>query len=527
MTHSREEIASVAMQPSGLEWRTITMIFVLTWLFFSFFTFRVIPPGDPAQNLYHVLTQDLGPRPTFISYTIMGILFTSVFAALGLPVDVGLNCMSAVFGALGAACGYVIALTLVRDRRIALTAVIIMVLSGVYWYQAEIGDVYMTSYALGLLAMAGFLRGRYLFAGGSYAVALLAYPVAALVVPFFLWVAYRERIGMRNFLRFVFAGAAIYLPVILITFQEYFFGRMGIMPTLFVEPVATEGRLELDLLRTVNHFGYIYALSFNVMLLLVAYGFIDTFFRHRAVWSVAMSAALGPMLFGFLNQGTDLADPYFFASIFFLSILASLSLWHLFSRLFASRTLQALAIAGGVLIYGGLSYAWVVEPLRHDVVALKQAFLKLERELPADAVLLSSWGISLTYNLYTRPFIYDQPYPEVMRTGRCHNIERTMAQQIEAWLAERSQLYLLDGIFWQSPLKDTVKQLLPQRTYQRLSGTGSLTEAVLSLDKQVRFVKMNTFPSGLLVLYQVLPPPGGRRDALPKTKQGRIGDSDA
>ena len=519
MRRSSEDILSVTVQPSGLEWRTVTMIFVLALLFFSLFTFRVMPPGDPAQNLYHVLTQELGPRPTFIGYTIVGILFTSVFSALGLPVDVGLNFMSAVFGALGAACSYVIAHTLVRDRHIALTAVSIMVLSGVYWYQAEIGDVYMTSYALSLLAIACFLRGRYVFAGGSYAVSLLAYPVAALVVPFFFWVAYRKRIGSRNFLRFVCAGVAIYLPVILITFQEYFFGRMGIMPTLFVEPVVSDGRLEVDLLRAVNRFGYIYALSFNVVLLVVAYGLIDTFFRFRAVWSVAMSASLGPMIFGFLNAGTDLADPYFFASILFLSLLASLSLWRLFSQLPVSRRLQTLVVTGCLLIYGGLSYALVVGPRQHDIAALKQAFLKLERELPTDAVLLSSWGISLHYNLYTRPFIYDQPYPDVMRTGRCHNIERTMARQIETWLADGSPFYLLDGIFWKSPLKETVQKLLPLRTFRRLSGTGSITDAMRSFNNRVSFVRMDTFTTGPLVLYQVLPPQADSQEAVPAHQQ--------
>jgi hypothetical protein len=514
MPHKNENTLAVTVEPLGCEWRIAAVIFVLSLLFFALFTFRVLPPGDPAQSLYHVLTQDLRPRPTFIGYTIMGIFFTSAFSALGLPVDFGLNFMSAVFGALGAACGYLIAFTLVRDRRIALSAMLIMILSGVYWYEAEIGDLYMLSYSLSLLAMACFLGGRYLYAGWSYAVSLLTYPPMVLVVPFFLWVAYRERIGLRNFLWFACAGASIYVPVVLVTFQEYFFGRMGIMPTLLVEPVAAEGRLEVDLLRTVNRFGYIYALSFNLALLLVAYGLIDAFFRHRAVWAVAMAGALGPMLFGFLNQGTDLTDPYFFGSMLFLSILASLSLWHLLSRLVASRTLQVLVLTVCLVLYGSLSYALVVAPRRHDIVAMKQAFLTLERELPTDAVLLSTWGISLAYNLYTRPFISDQPYPGVMWTGRCHNIERTTAQHIKAWLSERSQFYVLDGIFWYSPLKETVGKLLPQRVFERLSGTGSLTKVVQSRHNRVGFVKLDTLTTGPLVLYQVLPLQADGQDAL-------------
>lgn len=514
MIRRNEEISPVTAQSLGREWRIATMLFVLTLLFFSLFTFRVMPPGDPAQTLYHVLTQDLRPRPTFIGYTIIGIFFTSIFSALGRAVDFGLNFMSAVFGALGAVCGYLIALDLVRDRRIAFTAAIVMALSGVYWYQAEIGDLYMASYSLSLLAMACFLRGCYLLAGGSYAAAALVYPNAVWVVPFFLWVAYREQIGIRNFFLFVFAGAIIYLPVVLINFNEYFFGRMGILLSLFSEPVVSEGRLENDMIRTVIQFVYLYAQSFNFLLLFVAYGLIDTFFRYRAVWLTAMSASIGPMLFGFLNQGTDIEDPYFFSSILFLSILASLSLWHLLSRLFAPAILRSLIVTISLLIYGWLSYALVVGPRRDDTVTMKQAFLKLERELPADAVLLSSWGISLTYNLYTRPFIYNQPYPDSMWTGRCQNIYRIRAKQIEEWLADRRRVYLLDGIFWKTPLKETVGKILPERLFQRLSGTKSLTKKVLSLNDRVGFVKMDAVTTGPVVLYEVLRLQGGSKDAL-------------
>jgi hypothetical protein len=528
MTRRGDGGLSVAAPPDASQGRMAALIFVLTLLFFSFFTFQAIPPADPAQNLYQILTRDLGPRPVYIAYTMLGILFTSAFSALGLPVDVGLNFMSAVFGALGAACAYVLALTLVRDRRIALTAVAITVFSGMYWYQAEIGDFYVTYNALSLLAMVCFVKGRYLYAGGTYAVALLVDPLAALVVPFFLWVAFRERIGSHNFLRFVGASAVIYLPVVGLTLQEYFFGRMGIMPALFVEPVLAEGRLHRAWLQTVSHYGYIYVLSFNVLLLLVVYGVIDTFFRHRTVWLVAMSAALGPMIYTFLNHGSELHDAHLLSAVFFLAVLASLSLWHLVSRCLASQTLQALAVSTCLVMYGGLSYGFVIAPIRNDVTAMKQAFLQLERELPAHAVLISSWGTSLHYNLYTRPFSYDETYPEVMWTGRCHNIFYITAPQFKEWLSSRAPIYLLDGVLWQGPLKEMVSDLLPAPVFRRLSGaTPRYQNRLRSFDAQIEFVKMDTFKTKSLVLYQVRPAPGSRPEAVPNNEAAPRGDRDA
>ena len=527
MTRHCTDGLSAAVQPHVSQWYVAALIFVLTLLFFSLFIFQAIPPADPAQNLYQILTRDLGLRPVYIAYNVMGILFTSAFSALGLPVDVGLNFMSAVFGALGAACAYLLALTLVRDRRIALTAVAITIFSGMYWLQAEIGDFYVTYNALTLLAMVCFLRGWYLGAGVSYAIALLVNPLAALVGPFFLWVGYRERIGYRNFLLFAVASLAIYIPVVLLTFEEYFFGRMGIMSVVLNQRYTANQR-GWDLLRTINHYGYINTLSFNFILLFVVYGVIDSFFRHRAVWSVAMSAALGPMLYAFLSHGSEIHDAHQLGAIFFLAILASLSLWHLVSRLFASRTLQALTITVCLVLYGGLSYALIIAPMRDEAVTLKQAFLQLEQGLPADAMLIAPWGIALHYNLYTRPFRYDRPYPEVMWTGRCHNVHYLTAPQFKKWLGSSSQIYLLEGVYWQGPLKEIIRHLLPKTVFHRLSGeTTRHMNALQALNSQIEFVKMDTFKTKSLVLYQVRPAPGGRPDAVPNQERARLGDRDA
>ena len=465
MTSSIADASSVAAPGQTSQWRMATLIFIVTLIFFSAFTFRAIPPADPAQNLYQILTHDLGPRPVYIAYNVLGIGFTSAFAALGWPVDVGLNFMSAVFGALGATCAYLLAVALVSDRRMALTAVALTVLNGMYWYQAEIGDFYVTYTAISLLSMVCFVRKRYLYAGGSYGVALLADPLASLSVPFFLWMTWRERIGLRNFLWFVAAGSIVYLPVVMITFQEYFFGRMGIMPALLVEPVLSEGRFHLDFLRTLNHYVYIQVLSFNVGLLLIVYGVIDTFFRHRSIWMVAMSAALGPMAYAFFNHGSELHDAHAVGAIFFLALLGSLSLWHLCSHFLASQRRQALVVSLCLLIYGGWSYGFVVAPIGKDVVTMKKAFHQLEKELPADAVLLSAWGTTLHYNLYTRPFIDDQKYPDVMWTGRCYSVYRINASQFKEWLHGSAPVYLLDGVLWQGPLKEIVIDLLPPAVF--------------------------------------------------------------
>ena len=406
--------------------------------------YRSLPSGDAAENVYQVQVGDLVHRAPFVGYHALGIAFDRCWGLLGFDTITTLGSMSALFGALFAVFTYRLARNLAFEPFESVLAALVASLSGVVWSFGSFADTYIVHTCLALISQVFFLERRFGWSGICFGLAMLSYPSSvALTLPFYAIAAVWKRYRGRELLAFSVPAFVVYVPPVLILFQEYFWGRMGIFEAannldgLFSESVDTFQ------LRIIARGCYYLVSSLHVAIPFILLGAISAARRRHVLGAFVVSLIPIPLWNHFLQA--SFTDSYLITVYHWLGLLASLGLGRV-SRTIGMRTWKAVVLTSFLLLYGTLSFALWVDPLHRRSDEFKRLVESWESQRTGADRILGEWGVALRYNFYTTG---------TLRQGPCDYQERMDPELIRRALMEPDGIFVIE----ESPLTTPLKRL--------------------------------------------------------------------
>ncbi|MFT3925178.1 MAG: hypothetical protein QM778_21760 [Myxococcales bacterium] len=216
--------------------RSACLVALAALLVNLFLLHSVVQNGDAAVYNQQIESGDLGGRTTHVGYMTLGFLFNAISP---FDVDLTMNLFALLCASLGAAAIYVITWRLSDHERWALVSVPLLFSVGAYLRGAVLGEVDVPACALVLCSVALAICGRKAWAGAVFGVAMLTTPVVATCLPmplgalaFGVLQSGRERWVRRlclEVLWFGLAALAVYVPAVLLVWQDYVHGGRGLL----------------------------------------------------------------------------------------------------------------------------------------------------------------------------------------------------------------------------------------------------------------------------------------------------------
>lgn len=190
--------------------------------------------GDSAVYNVQIETHDLRDRSTHVGYFALGMLFNML---LPFGTDLNMNVMVLVVGFLGLAAVYATAKWLSGSRLIALTPVVLALGLPSQVRGMLLSEVDVVSVAFVAIAFACFVRGAALAAGLFFGFSVLVTPLSGPLLMLFLLYFKAGRAGAlraliahaRKLATFGVAALLVYLPPVLIDYQDYVYGPRGLV----------------------------------------------------------------------------------------------------------------------------------------------------------------------------------------------------------------------------------------------------------------------------------------------------------
>lgn len=259
-------------------------------IFFSFaalyilFGYGVTVSNDSVTNIEQITALDLWSRSSHFSFHLFGIIFYLLFSkVIGLSAVASIEIMLAITGAAGALSLYQITIRKFNNFHLALIAVIIYALSsGIFRFSAQVEYLILVP-SLGLISLYFYSSGKFLIAGIIFGLALLASPFAILIILIFFFFTSFKEILRKNNLVFGLSLTAVYLSVIILTYQETVSGHWsyGSQVDLYKEIFG-----EINFLRPLSIYVYGYLRSFNVIVLILPFILYGTFKLNRELFYI-------------------------------------------------------------------------------------------------------------------------------------------------------------------------------------------------------------------------------------------------
>ena len=211
----------------------IALLFVALLLAHTSLLRPVLQNGDSAVYNQQIEGGDLSGRTTHIGYIALGV----VFNRLPFGTDLNMNVMVLTLGILGLAAVYASARTLSGSRWLALASVVLALGVPSELRGMLLSEVDVASASLIALAFACFLHGAPLIAGLVFGLSVLVTPLSGPMLVVFLLTVSVSPSGLKATLlgharKLAIFGAAaclVYLPPVLLHYNDYVYGGRGLM----------------------------------------------------------------------------------------------------------------------------------------------------------------------------------------------------------------------------------------------------------------------------------------------------------
>src|SRR5690606_32184234 len=262
--------------------------------------------------------------------------------------------------------------------------------------------------------------------------------------PFYVIAAVWKRYRVREMLPMPAFAFLVYAPPVLILFQEYFWGRMGIF--------QAANNLDGIFNESMNGFqfhilargGFYLLSSLHLALPFLALGAVLTARRRHVLIALALSLVPIPLWNHFLQA--NFTDSYLITVYPWLGLLASVGLGSAARRI-GSLRLRAAVLASFFALYGTLSFTSWVDPIHRRSDELQSLAESLESRRSSSDRVFGSWGTAVRYNWYTTG---------TLRDGACDYYERTDRELLLRRLSEPGGVYVIDEVPLSTPLKRLV-----------------------------------------------------------------------
>lgn len=241
--------------------------------------------GDSAVYNQQIDDRDLSHRSTHLGYFALGVVFN---ALLPFGTDLNMNVMVLVVGFLGLCAVYSTA-RLFGASRVAASAAVLLAFGLPSQVRGMLlSEVDVVSVAFVALAFACFQRDAALIAGALFGFAVLVTPLSGPLLVLFVLSASVRAIAnsaalagqFRKLLAFAAGALLIFLPPVLLRFQDYVYGPRGIV---------NAPRAALSLPQRVAHSWHFIAHELGYMLPLYAIGALLCLVSPR-VWRAGQPA---------------------------------------------------------------------------------------------------------------------------------------------------------------------------------------------------------------------------------------------
>jgi len=227
--------ARAAATPDGAQRIAVFLLFIALFAAHLPLVRPLLQNGDAAVYNQQIDDRDLSHRTTHVGYIALGIVFNRL---LPFSTDLNMNLMLLIIGVLGLAAVYALTQRL-SGSRIAALAVVPLALGLPSQVRGMLlSEVDCVSVAFVALAFACFQRGATLAAGLLFGYSVLVTPLSGpLLVPFLVTAAVQAFARRRGALwqqvqRLWWFGSAallVYVPPVLLHFQDYVHGPRGIL----------------------------------------------------------------------------------------------------------------------------------------------------------------------------------------------------------------------------------------------------------------------------------------------------------
>ncbi len=447
-------------------------IFIFFQIFYSVFVFKFMPHGDPVVNLQKIINNDIFSLPAFCGFMIVGRIFIDFFSYFGLSPDLALNLMSVFFGALGLGAGYLLLLVITESRKIASTSVFILGFSGVYWLFSEIGDVYALQASLLIVSMLFFVCEYSVFSGIFFGIAMLVYPLAVFLLPFYFIVFFKYRFKITSALLFIAFSGLVYFPVVMYFSSSYVEGRISILSTTsFWADRLIFQSLHLRIRNAVKE-SYFMIKFWSVALPFIIYGFFSLFRRDRFLWYCITSVTIFPLYMSMCIPTQR--DPYTLSTSIFVAVLGAEGFFSLAGSFKIKKPVAAFTVMFCVLFMLS-SYSILIKPFKSLIDNFPPFVEKIDKEFSDDYLLISNSDWTFGVNYYLNGDV---------DSGTCLSGKDVTKEILNDYLESNRRVYLLDIHDLPNPLTDFLKSLIPINyinTFERQSVKKFLMDKYSSL----------------------------------------------
>jgi hypothetical protein len=229
-------------------------------------------------------------------------------------------------------------------------------LSGLYWYNALLGEVNALCMFLQLASATLFLRRRAIGAGALYGLALLvsqlAVPWAVVFLFFALW-----RGQWRDLALATLAGTVTVALGIAPVFDAYLYGPRGVI-------TVAEHSQSVSVPKLIFYFCYRVLTSFTIAVLPLLVGMVSAARRHKPALALAIILTVTTSALSIRSPHVEYGVTWM-AALFGFAALAGIGLQTITAR-FARTKDHFLPQAAFLLVLGLLTWRFYVEPKRSD-----------------------------------------------------------------------------------------------------------------------------------------------------------------
>lgn len=385
--------------------------------------------GDAAEAYCIVTSGEVHRLPCFFLHHLLAASIIRACSWVGAPSGVGFNLLSFL-----AACGVVflghrLLGQLGLGERASFVGAFTIAFSGLFWVHAVNGDVYVIWSFFCVGSFVCFERSSYLTSGLWLGLAAMTYPGTGFYLPYFGYYVVRgprtRRLGVAK------AGiiaVLVCVPLWLATYQEYFFGRMGILASASSASLLTTAGASGPS-RALAFLAFSVTYSLNFLLLPAIWGaglVVARALRGQlnadALAALSLGAIYPAYLFG--TAGT-MDDAYVLPAAPLAGALVGVAC----DKVSESRR-GALVVAVILVLFVSFSALVVVRPFGRALTRYHNEYraLGLDAKLePSDGVprLWCDWASTVILNIVIHESLgHAIEYPRSMYEGPCGDIEQ-------------------------------------------------------------------------------------------------------
>lgn len=363
-------------------------------------------------------------------YATIAVLHHTIGAVLGIPIHEMLAYANVAFGALATGVVFLLAEALLGSRLVAVITAVYFAIGGRVIMNATSSEIYMLQTLVVTSSMLLYVHERPFVAGLMAGFGLLVSPLSAFAYLFFpAWELTRP--NGRNWQTFgllVAGGTLVYLPYLLMWWQELFWGRRGLLSIREVTPIDLREMLANSVKYQIKHF--------SALLLLLPVGIAAWRSYTRLLWLTAAVAV--PHLY-IVSKLTEEDNTFLLNTDAFFCLWLAIGTGVLWSKrpwkmlaLVPAVAHLTLYIVAGVLFSGQTNRVYAT-----DMRQVADAYLKGK-----NAVMVTDWDVTISLTHFGRDSavsipeedpLFRQMYDLDTRVGPWPSLENTEIYLLDPW----------------------------------------------------------------------------------------------